>query len=92
MMFRDVKQTHFPTKPITEEECIKPRSRDNGLKQQRRKQINCSKYRKKVLRTNEHMIIAKNCRHRDDVKHLSRTVSNKINNTENNPINDKYRH
>ena len=29
--------------------------------------------------------------HRDDVKHWSRAISNKVN-TENNPINDKYRH
>ena len=44
MIFRDDKQTHFPRKPITEEECIKARNRDNGLKQQRTEQINCSKY------------------------------------------------
>ena len=46
MMFRDDKHTHFPRKPITEEECIKARNRDNGLKQQRTEQINCSKYPK----------------------------------------------
>ena len=46
MTFRDDKKTHFPRKSITEEECIKARIRDNGLKQQRTKQINCSKYRK----------------------------------------------
>ena len=44
MRFRDDKQTQFPRKPITEEECIKARSRDNRLKQQRTEQINCSKY------------------------------------------------
>ena len=129
MMFRDDKQTHFPRKPITEEECIKVRNRDNGLKQLRTEPINCSKYRKeddtregdkvllrnytkqrkfdpvfipkpyKVLSTNEHMIIVENCqketmlkRHRDDVKHLPRTVSSKTNNNENNHINDKCRH
>ena len=42
-MFRDDKQTKFLRKPITEEECIKARSRDNRLKQQRTEQINCSK-------------------------------------------------
>ena len=31
-------------------------------------------------------------RHRDDVKHLPRAVSNKVNNIENNLINDKYGH
>ena len=53
----------------------------------------------KVLSTNEHMNIVENClngtifkRHRDDVKHLPRTVSSKIDNNENNPINDKCRH
>ena len=46
MMFRDYKQTYFPRKPITEEECIKARSRENGSKQQRTEQINCSKYQK----------------------------------------------
>ena len=46
MIFRDYKQTYFPRKPITEEECIKARSRENGLKQQRTEQINCSKYQK----------------------------------------------
>ena len=30
-------------------------------------------------------------RHRDDVKHLPRSVSSKINNNENNSVNDKYR-
>ena len=49
MIFRDDKQTHFPRKPITEEECIKARNRDNGLKQQRTEQINCSKYQKKMI-------------------------------------------
>ena len=46
MMFRDDKQTNFPRKPITEEECIKERNRDNRLKQQRTEQISCSKYQK----------------------------------------------
>ena len=128
-MFRNDKETHFSRKPITEEECIKARNRDNGLKQQKTEQIKCSKYRKeddlregdrvlirnytkqkrfdpifipepyKVLSTNKHMIIVKNCqngtimkRHRYDVKHLPRRVSNKMNNNENNHINDKCRH
>ena len=126
-MFRDDKQTKFLRKPITAEECIKARTRDNRLKQQRTEQINCSKQRKedgikegdkvlirnytkqrkfdltfipepyKVLSTNEHVIIVENYqngtilkRHRDDVKHLPRAVSNKANNIENNLINDKY--
>ena len=46
MMFRDDKQTHFPRKPITKEEFIKARNRDNGLKQHRTEQINCSKCQK----------------------------------------------
>ena len=52
----------------------------------------------KFLSTNEHMIIVENCQngtilkqHRDNVKHLPRTISNKINN-EKNHINDKYRY
>ena len=129
MIFRDDKQTHFPRKPITEEECIKARNRDNGLKQQRTERINCSKYQKKndiregdkvlirnytkqrkfdlifipetykVLSTNEHWIIIENCQnetilkqHRDNVKHFPRTVSSKINNNENNHINEKCSH
>ena len=32
MMFRDDKQTYFPRKPITEEECMKARNRENRLK------------------------------------------------------------
>ena len=46
-MFEDGKQTHFPKKRISEEECIKARSRKNGLKPETAAQINCSKYRKK---------------------------------------------
>ena len=46
MMFRDDKQTLFPRKSITEEECMKARCRDNKLKQERTEKINCSKYRK----------------------------------------------
>ena len=42
MIFRDDRPTHFPRKQITEEECIKARNRDNGLKQQRTEKINCS--------------------------------------------------
>ena len=45
------------------------------------------------------MIIAENCQNvkilkqnRDDVKHLLSTVLSKINNNENNPINDKWSH
>ena len=46
-MFGDDKQTYFPKKRISEEECIKARSRNNGLKPETAAQINCSKYRKK---------------------------------------------
>ena len=45
-MFRNDKETHFSRKPIIEEECIKARNRDDGLKQQRTEQFKCSKYRK----------------------------------------------
>ena len=45
-MFRNDKETHFSREPITKEECIKARNRDNGLKQQRTEQIKCSKYQK----------------------------------------------
>ena len=41
MIFRDDRPTHFPRKQITDEECIKARNRDNGLKQ-RTEQTNCS--------------------------------------------------